>query len=295
VARDRRNGRKPICVVGNAGTVGTGAIDPLRRLADFARAQRLWFHIDGAFGAIAAFSPAHRGLVDGMERADSLAFDLHKWLSQPYDVGCVLVADGDALEETFTFGSSYTSPIPGSPTDSPVVFGNRGPELSRALRGLPFWMSVKTHGAARFGAMVDKNIAQARYLEKLVHASPVLELLATGPLSVVNFRYIGSKALSSGRLNTLNRRLVGEIQSRGIAIPSLYTIGGKAAIRICNLNQRSRRSDFDALVRAAENVGAELEARAAPARRAAPGTDARGGAEKGKRRGGKPLIHRLHR
>lgn len=256
VARDRKNGRRPICVVGNAGTVGTGAIDPLGALADFARANRLWYHIDGAFGAIAAFSQGHRGLLDGMERADSLAFDLHKWLSQPYDVGCVLVANGDALEDTFTFGTSYTSPIPGSLTDSPVVFGNRGPELSRALRALPFWMSVKTHGASKFGTMVDKNISQARYLERLVAASPVLELLATGPLSVVNFRYTGGKKSTPARLNALNRRLVGEIQSRGIAIPSLYTIGGKAAIRVCNLNQRSQRSDFDALVRAAETIGA---------------------------------------
>lgn len=259
VAADRKKGFKPFAVVGSAGTVGTGAIDPLDELAAFAKQHKLWFHIDGAFGAIPIFSDRHKGLLKGIEKADSLAFDLHKWLSQPYDVGCVLVADGEALEDTFTFGASYTSPIPGSLTDSPVVFGNRGPELSRGQRALPFWLSLKTHGARKFGDMVDKNIAQARYLEDLVKASPVLELLASGPLSVVNFRYRGRGKASEKALNRLNERLVGEIQIRGIAIPSLYAIRGKTAVRVCNLNQRSQRSDFEALVKACEQIGAELE------------------------------------
>jgi aromatic-L-amino-acid decarboxylase len=259
IKRDKRNGYRPICIVGNAGTVGTGAIDPLNDLADVAKRHNLWFHIDGAFGAIAAFSEMHRTLVNGIERADSLAFDFHKWLSQPYDAGCVLVADGALLEETFRFGTSYTAPIPGSLTDNPVVFGNLGPELSRALRGLPLWMSMKTHGARRFGAMVDKNISQARYLEDLIRAEPRLELLATGPLSVTNFRYRGSRRRSDKVLNELNARLVAEIQMRSIAIPSSYAIDGKQAVRVCNLNHRSDRSDFEALVKAAIEVGEELE------------------------------------
>ena len=259
IARDRRKGYRPICVVGNAGTVGTGAIDPLNELAEVARKHDMWFHIDGAFGAIAAFSETHRSLVNGMERADSLAFDFHKWLSQPYDAGCVLVADGSALEDTFRFGTSYTAPIPGSLTDSPVVFGNRGPELSRALRGLPMWLSLKTHGARRFGEMVDKNIAQARYLEELVRAEPRLELLATGPLSVVNFRFRGTRRRSNQVLNDLNARLVAEIQKRGIAIPSAYTVAGKTSIRVCNLNHRSSDGDFEALIAASVSIGEELE------------------------------------
>ena len=259
ITRDRRKGYRPICIVGNAGTVGTGAIDPLNELADIARRHDVWFHIDGAFGAVAAFSEMHRALVSGIERADSLAFDFHKWLSQPYDAGCVLVADGDALEQAFRFGTSYTTPIPGSLTDSPVIFGNRGPELSRALRGLPMWLSLKTHGARRFGEMVDKNIAQARYLEDLIRAEARLELLATGPLSVVNFRYRGTRRRNAAFLNDLNERLVAEIQKRGIAIPSSYTVDGKNAVRVCNLNHRSTRSDFDALVEAALTIGEELE------------------------------------
>jgi glutamate/tyrosine decarboxylase-like PLP-dependent enzyme len=259
ILRDRRKGYRPICVVGNAGTVGTGAIDPLNELADVARDHEMWFHVDGAFGAIAAFSDNHRSLISGIERADSLAFDFHKWLSQPYDAGCILVANGEALEDTFRFGTSYTAPIPGSLTDSPVVFGNRGPELSRALRGLPLWMSLKTHGARRFGAVVDKNIAQARYLEDLIRAEPRLELLASGPLSVVNFRFRGTRRRSIRMLNDLNAQLVAEIQKRGIAIPSAYSIDGKSAVRVCNLNHRSTQSDFDALVEAAVSVGEELE------------------------------------
>jgi glutamate/tyrosine decarboxylase-like PLP-dependent enzyme len=259
IVRDKRRGLRPICVVGNAGTVGTGAIDPLNELADIAKRHDMWFHIDGAFGAIAAFSETHRALVSGMERADSLAFDFHKWLSQPYDAGCVLVANGDALEDTFRFGTSYTAPIPGSLTDSPVVFGNRGPELSRACRGLPLWLSLKTHGARRIGEMVDKNIAQARYLEELVKNEPRLELLATGPLSVVNFRYRGTRRRGGQWLNDLNAQLVAEIQKRGIAIPSSYSIEKKNAIRVCNLNHRSSLGDFDALVAASISIGEELE------------------------------------
>jgi aromatic-L-amino-acid decarboxylase len=260
IARDRKRGLKPIGVVGNAGTVGTGAIDPLDALADFARKERLWFHVDGAIGATAAFSDRHRGLLKGIERADSLAFDLHKWFSQPYDVGCILVADGRALEGAFAYQTAYTSPVPDSLTDSPIVFANRGPELSRALRGLPFWMSMKTHGAAKFGQMVDKNMDQARFLEGLVKDSPVLELLVSGPLPIVNFRYRGSRRLSEKALNRLNESLVSEIQKRGIAIPSLYAIGGKSCVRVCNLNQRSQRSDFEALVQACGQLGADLEA-----------------------------------
>jgi glutamate/tyrosine decarboxylase-like PLP-dependent enzyme len=260
VASDREHGLKPIAVVGNAGTVGTGAIDPLEALADFASKEELWFHIDGAIGAAAIFSEKHKGILKGIERADSLAFDLHKWLSQPYDAGCILVADGSALEAAFSYQTSYTSSVPGSLTDSPVVFADRGPELSRGLRGLPFWISMKTHGAATFGEMVDKNIAQARFLEGLVKGSPILELVASGPLSIVNFRYRGTRSLPASAVNRLNERLVGEIQKRSIAIPSLYAIGGQSCVRVCNLNQRSQRSDFEALVRACEEIGAELEA-----------------------------------
>lgn len=261
IARDRKRGLKPVAVVGNAGTVGTGAIDPLDALADFAREEDLWFHVDGAIGTTAVFSDRHRVLLKGIERADSLAFDLHKWFSQPYDVGCILVADGRALGETFTYKTAYTNPVPGTLTDSPVVFANHGPELSRALRGLPFWISMKTHGGAKFGQMVDKNIAQARFLEDLIKGSPNFELLATGPLPIVNFRYRGSRRLSNKFLNRLNESLVGEIQKRGIAIPSHYSIGGKSCVRVCNLNQRSQRADFEAFVQACEQLGAELEAR----------------------------------
>jgi glutamate/tyrosine decarboxylase-like PLP-dependent enzyme len=179
----------------------------------------------------------------------------------------VLVAKGAALEDTFRFGTTYTAPIPGSLTDSPVVFGNRGPELSRALRALPFWLSVKTHGRNQFGAMVDKNIAQARYLEQKIREEPRLELLATGPLSVVNFRYGGKRRSSERALNDLNARLIAEIQMRGLAIPSSYTIDGKTAIRVCNLNHRSRSRDFDALIAATLAIGEELERASRESRR----------------------------
>jgi glutamate/tyrosine decarboxylase-like PLP-dependent enzyme len=257
--RDRKSGLQPAGLIANAGTVGTGAIDPLEELADLAQAEGLWLHVDGAIGAAIAFSERHKELLQGMSRADSIAFDLHKWLSQPYDVGCIMVAEGKALESAFDHRTAYTTVVKSSLTDSPIVFANRGPELSRALRGLPFWISMKTHGAKKFGQIIDKNIDQARFLEKLINNSATLEIVASGPISIVNFRYRGKQSRSDRFLNSLNQQLVTEIQRRGLAIPSLYTINGKSCVRVCNLNQRSRRSDFESLVAACERIGSKLE------------------------------------
>jgi glutamate/tyrosine decarboxylase-like PLP-dependent enzyme len=173
-----------------------------------------------------------------------------------------LVADGRALEGAFSYQTACASPVPDSPTDSPIVFANRGSELSRALLGLPFWISMKTGGVTKSGQMVDKNMAQSRFLEGLVKDSPHLELLVSGPLPIVNFRYRGSRRLSEKALNRLNESLVSEVQKRGIAIPSRYSIGGKSCVRVCNLNQRSQRSDFEALVQTCEELGVDHEARA---------------------------------
>jgi glutamate/tyrosine decarboxylase-like PLP-dependent enzyme len=265
--RDRKSGLQPAGLIANAGTVGTGAIDPLEELADLAQAEGLWLHVDGAIGAAIAFSERHKELLQGMSRADSIAFDLHKWLSQPYDVGCIMVAEGKALESAFDHRTAYTTVVKSSLTDSPIVFANRGPELSRALRGLPFWISMKTHGAKKFGQIIDKNIDQARFLEKLINNSATLEIVASGPISIVNFRYRGKQSRSDRFLNSLNQQLVTEIQRRGLAIPSLYTINGKSCVRVCNLNQRSRRSDFESLVAACERIGSKLE-RSSPRLRA---------------------------
>jgi glutamate/tyrosine decarboxylase-like PLP-dependent enzyme len=258
VAADRAAGIVPIAVVGTAGTIGTGAIDPLDRLADFAEREGLWFHVDGAFGAVLAFSSEHKGRLAGIERSDSLAFDFHKWLSQPYETGCILVRDAALLEATFRHGAPYTRNVQGSLSDAPVVYSDRGPELSKGFRAFALWFSLKTHGARKFGEMVEKNIRQARTLEALVERHPRLENLAPVPSCVVNFRYRGDGSLSEARLDELNARILTELHRRGIAIPSPYWVDGRFSLRVCNINHRTLAADLDALVSAVDGLGAEL-------------------------------------
>jgi glutamate/tyrosine decarboxylase-like PLP-dependent enzyme len=249
IAADRANGGTPICVIGTAGTVATGAIDDLDGIADICASEKLWFHCDGAFGAMAGLSDELRPLVKGMDRADSLAFDLHKWLSVNYDAGCVLVRSRDAHLRSFTIPASYLSNLKGGVATGTTLFGDLGIDLSRGFRALKAWMSIKTYGFDLYAKMIEKNVAQAKYLASLVESSTELELVAPVPLNVVCFRYAGDG--KSGDLNAVNEKILIRLQEDGIAVPSGVTIGGKFALRVANVNHRSRRSDFDALV---ENV-----------------------------------------
>ena len=259
IAKDRKAGLLPFAISANAGTIKTGAIDPLDELADLAEEENLWLHCDGAFGAMAMLSPHYKHLVKGIERVNSLAFDLHKWLSQPYEVGGVLIQPGKWLEETFAYDAPYVTRLPGGLTDVPVVFSHRGVELSRGFRAFPFWFTMKAYGADKFGEMITKNIEQAQYLKTLVDASKVLECLAPVPMSVVNFRYVGKGDMPEDKLDELNRAILVQIHRRGIAVPSMERVHGKFSIRVCNLNHRTRREDFDLLVKSTEEIGKELE------------------------------------
>lgn len=250
IAADRSSGAMPVCVIGTAGTVSTGAIDDLSAIADICAEEKLWFHVDGAFGAMAALSDELRPLVKGMERADSLAFDLHKWLSVNYDAGCVLVRDADAHMRSFTIPASYLSNLKGGVAAGTTLFADLGIDLSRGFRALKAWMSIKTHGFDMYAKMVEKNVAQARYLASLVEAQKTLELVAPVPLNVVCFRYIGENG-SAADLDAVNQRILVSLQEEGIAVPSGVSIDGKFALRVANVNHRSTRADFVALV---ENV-----------------------------------------
>ncbi len=259
IARDRKAGLTPIAISANAGTIKTGATDPLDELADLAELEDLWLHCDGAFGAMAILSDKYRHLVKGIERVNSLAFDLHKWLSQPYETGGILIQPGKWLEETFSYDASYVTKLPGALTDVPVVFSHRGIELSRGFRAFPFWFTAKAFGIEKFGEMITKNIEHAQYLKGLVDDAPELQRLAPVPMNVVNFRYIGNGDVPEDKLNDLNRAILVQVHRRGIAVPSYEDIGGKFAIRVCNLNHRTRRDDFDLLVKSVLEIGKELE------------------------------------
>ena len=260
VARDREGGMLPICVVGVAGTTNTGSIDDLPALADFCEREGLWFHVDGAFGAWAAIAPASRHLVAGMERADSLAFDLHKWMNLAYPVGCVLVRDAEAQLRTFSLTPSYLAHGEGerglTGVDVPWL-SDYGYELSRGFHALKVWMSLKEHGADKFGRLIQQNIDQARYLAGLVEAAPELEQALPVALNIVCFRYVRPD-LSDAALDDLNKRIELELQERGIAVPSVSTIGGRKYLHVAVANHRSRREDFDLLVREVVRLGGEL-------------------------------------
>jgi glutamate/tyrosine decarboxylase-like PLP-dependent enzyme len=264
IAADRANGVRPACVVGNAGTVNTGSLDDLTAIAAIARREDLWFHVDGAIGAVTALSPTLKRDIAGVERADSVAFDLHKWLYLPYDIGGVLVRDAAAHRATFELTPSYLAPLGRGIAPEPFPFPALGLDLSRGFRALKAWMAIKTYGIDGYARMIEQNVAQASYLASLVDAHAELERLAPAPLNIVCFRYMpagGESAVDAGAVDKVNEAILIALQERGIAVPSGTRIGGRFAIRVAITNHRSRREDFDLLADSVVAIGREVSRR----------------------------------
>jgi aromatic-L-amino-acid/L-tryptophan decarboxylase len=257
IALDRQAGFRPFCIVGAAGTTNTGAIDDLHALADLCQQESLWLHVDGAFGAWAALAPASKHLVAGMERADSLAFDLHKWMYMPYDISCVLVKNEDHLRSTFSLVPDYLAHGEGqrglTGSDLPW-FGTYGVELSRGFRALKAWMSLKEHGARKYGRLIQQNIEQAQYLAQLIQREPELELSAPVTLNVVCFRFTGG-VLEDSELDEINKYIEVELQESGVAVTSGTRIHGRYVLHLAHCNHRSQREDFDFLVKEVLRIG----------------------------------------
>jgi aromatic-L-amino-acid decarboxylase len=253
--QDRAQGAVPVCIVANLGTVNTGAIDDLAALADLATAERVWLHVDGAFGAAVALVPEYAETARAMARADSIAFDLHKWLYLPFEAGCVLVKDAEAHRRTFSVFPDYLQRSTRGVAAGDLWFSEYGVQLSRSFRALKVWMSLKEHGADRYGRLVGQNVAQARYLAGLVGAAPDLELMAPVPLNVVCFRWAGA-GLDDAALDAINQEVLLTLHESGVAVPSNALLGGRFAIRVAITNHRSRRDDFDLLVREVRRLGA---------------------------------------
>lgn len=264
VDEDTRAGRLPFLVVGTAGAVNTGAIDDLHGLAELASKHHLWFHVDGAFGACAVLADEARPLLKGMERASSLAFDLHKWLHVTYDCGCVLVRDHDAHLRAFSERPDYLAvKARGIASNNPWPT-DYGIELSRGFRALKAWAHLLEHGTTRLGAAISANLAHARHLAQLVDGADGLERLAPTTLQIVVFRYVPSTtSIVGAALDALNEEIVIEIQERGLAAPSTTRIRGATAIRVNLTNHRTRFDDLDLLVGAVQRIGAELALRTA--------------------------------
>jgi aromatic-L-amino-acid decarboxylase len=252
ITADRAEGATPFLIVGTAGSVDVGAFDDLAALADIAQAEGLWFHVDGAFGALAALSPALRPLVAGMERAQSIAFDFHKWAQVPYDAGCILVRDQAAQFATFASDAAYlVAGTRGLSANAPWPC-DLGPDLSRGFRALKVWFALQSFGANRLGAVAERSCALARHLAARVAAEAELELLAPVPLNIVCFRYRAPAGISADALNT---EIVATIQEAGLAAPSTTVIGGAVAIRAAFVNHRSRPEDADSLADAVLAAG----------------------------------------
>jgi aromatic-L-amino-acid/L-tryptophan decarboxylase len=255
ICADRARGFTPFLVVGTAGTVDTGAIDDLEGIAELGARHQLWFHVDGAYGALAMLAPEVAPRLKGIERADSLAFDFHKWAQVPYDAGFILVRDGERQQQAFASSCSYLmreqrGMSAGSPWPCDL-----GPDLSRGFRALKTWATLKVYGMNAIGAVIQRSCELARYLERCILGSTELELIAPVELNIVCFRY---RFAEDKLADQLNREIVIQLQESGAIAPSTTTIGGRLSIRAAMVNHRTSQADMDTLVAATLAAGRAL-------------------------------------
>lgn len=267
VKQDRADGFAPFCVIATAGTVNTGASDDIATLADFCRDESLWLHVDGAFGALTVLCPELASRLAGIEAADSLAFDFHKWLHVPYDAGCLLVRDQATLLDTFADRAPYLA------SDAALAGGDiwpcdLGPELSRGFRALKVWFTLQEHGTRKLGEAIARNCRQAQTLAAKLANRPAIRLMAPVTLQIVCCRY-QAKGLDETATDALNAELVATLQRRGIAAPSTCRVHGRLCIRVNITNHRTTDDDLVLLVEAIDSIGAALAAAAQRRRRAA--------------------------
>ncbi|MEO7361425.1 MAG: pyridoxal-dependent decarboxylase [Gemmatimonadaceae bacterium] len=264
IRADRAQGIQPFCIIGTAGTVNTGATDDLAALADVCAEEKLWFHVDGAFGALARLSPALAPQLIGIERADSLAFDLHKWGYLPYGIAAVLIRDAQSHLSPFTTTPSYLQTMSRGPMMAGVTYGDRGLDLSRGFYALKAWFTMKSHGTDAITKNIEGNVAQAQRLSRLVSDASDLELLAPVPLNLVTFRFSpndsNGQTLGEEALEALNMEILLRLHEGGIAVPSSTRVLGRFAIRVAITNHRTRFEDIDFLVQSVRRIGREIMA-----------------------------------
>jgi glutamate/tyrosine decarboxylase-like PLP-dependent enzyme len=263
VAADRAAGLDPFLIVGTAGSVDTGAIDDLAALADVAARERLWLHVDGAFGALAALAPELKPMLTGIERADSIAFDFHKWGQAPYDAGFVLMRDGERHRAAFASTAPYLERRPRGLAAGEPWPCDFGPDLSRGFRALKVWFAFKAYGAAAMGEAIAATCRAAQALGARIDAERELERLAPVALNIVCFRYRGSESCARNgpaMTDALNAEIVVRLQEAGLFAPSTTTLGGRLAIRAAIVNHRTTVEDALALADEVLRLGRALAA-----------------------------------
>jgi glutamate/tyrosine decarboxylase-like PLP-dependent enzyme len=270
ITKDIKGGLKPFCVVASAGTVNTGAVDPLDEVAAVAKEFGLWFHIDGAYGALAASDETKRPLFRGLERADSVSLDPHKWLYVPIDSGCLLFRDEAQARAAFSFDDADYIKVHERDSEESFAFWNYGPELSRRFRALKIWMTLRYYGTHRISRAISEDNALAAYMGQAVDQAADFELLATPELSICCFRYLpprlqsllqlsGEDAVINSELDQLNNKIMLAVQRGGRAYVSSATLRGRFALRACITNFRTTRADIDETLKIIRAAARELE------------------------------------
>ncbi len=241
VAADRALGRTPFCVIANAGTTNTGAVDPLPELARFCRRENLWLHVDGAYGAAAVICDEGRRLLAGLELVDSLSLDPHKWLFQPFEIGCVLLRDARILKDAFRIMPEYLRDV--HRFEEEVNFCDYGIQLTRSFRALKLWLSLKAFGLEAFRAAVARGFELARIAEARLRESSCWEVVTPAQMGIVSFRYVEA-GRSAEELDAMNERAAAGITASGFAVLASTTLLGRTTLRLCAINPRTTEEDI---------------------------------------------------
>ena len=257
IEQDRNTGQRPFCVIANAGTTNTGAVDPLVELSEICRAEGLWLHADGAYGAAAVISTRGKAALEGLGRVDSLSIDPHKWLFQPFEIGCVLVRDADLLRRTFTTEHEYMQDVDSDRQAAEINYCDYGIQLTRDFKALKLWMSIKTFGLAAIRDAIDKCLDLADYAERRIRESAGVELVSPAQLGVVAFRFVDPGRAGS-ELDQLNLELIQALMTDGYAFLSSTRLGGRTVLRFCTINPRTTEEDIDQTLAVLNRLWSEL-------------------------------------
>jgi glutamate/tyrosine decarboxylase-like PLP-dependent enzyme len=259
VAEDHAAGKVPFCVIANAGTTNTGAVDPLNELADFCAEENLWLHVDGAYGAATALTDRGKKLLAGIERADSLSLDPHKWLFQPFEIGCLLMRDARLLKKTFHTMAGYLEDTKRAEEEE-INYYDYGPQLTRSFRALKLWLSLKTFGAAAFRQAIEHGFALAEFAESILRQSLVpsgcWRIVTPATMGIVTFRFI-APGISDSETNEIHRRMVEAMAEDGFAFANSTALRGQTVMRLCTINPRTTEEDIRATIQKLEQLACE--------------------------------------